>query len=88
MYINDRFFYLNINDDGHDTILVAVCDMQHKRGPCNENHDRYYYDVDAHQCNHFDWGGCEPNQNNFKTRHECEQACLRSGKISYIIYLN
>ena len=88
LLIDNWFFNLNINDNQYYEILVAICDLQHKRGPCNENHDRYYYDVDAHKCNHFNWGGCEPNKNNFKTRNECEHACLRLGMISHIMYLS
>ena len=62
--------------------LAHGCDLQHKRGPCNEVHDRYYYDVDSHECRHFEWGGCESNSNNFKTRYQCERRCIRKGKIS------
>ena len=56
---------------------------QRKRGPCHERHTRYYFDLDSNDCKEFQWGGCEPNKNNFLTKHECRDKCKKKSKYLF-----
>ncbi|KAK5983256.1 Kunitz-type serine protease inhibitor APEKTx1 [Trichostrongylus colubriformis] len=48
---------------------------------CNEEiqpcrlETRYAYDSSLKRCRTFDWGGCEPNGNNFLSMQSCIAAC-------------
>ena len=50
--------------------------MQPKKvGPCKARKPRWYYNKKAGECLEFKWGGCQPNDNNFETKEECEKKC-------------
>ena len=51
------------------------CDQPMKKGPCQRNFTRYYYSANGGECLQFEWGGCFPNANNFKTLAGCQQKC-------------
>ncbi|XP_026835025.1 chymotrypsin inhibitor SCI-III [Drosophila erecta] len=42
---------------------------------CIGSFDRYSYHPRIQSCLKFDYGGCNGNDNNFKTLQECEQKC-------------
>lgn len=42
---------------------------------------RYHYDVDSGECKQFFYGGCDGNENNFKTKQECFTDCEKRGKM-------
>ncbi|XP_077536194.1 papilin-like [Haemaphysalis longicornis] len=50
------------------------CHDPQKKGPCKGSILRYWYS--GKRCKSFFWGGCNPNGNNFHSRHECEKRCL------------
>ncbi|XP_069816739.1 trypsin inhibitor-like [Dendropsophus ebraccatus] len=52
------------------------CQFPEDKGPCEAFMPRYFYDAERKKCNRFIYGGCQGNDNNFKTLEECEQACL------------
>ncbi|CAI9621035.1 unnamed protein product [Staurois parvus] len=37
---------------------------------------RYYFDRTTNSCRTFTYGGCLGNGNNFKTKFECQHACM------------
>ncbi len=45
--------------------------------------DRFYFDIDTGRCEHFEYGGCQGNANNFETLQECEEMCLVKGKAIF-----
>ncbi|XP_064632992.1 papilin-like isoform X2 [Lineus longissimus] len=52
-----------------------ICEMPKSRGPCRCIFKRYYYDKKLRRCVFFIYGGCCGNENNFKTKAECERIC-------------
>ncbi|CAC5389450.1 unnamed protein product [Mytilus coruscus] len=54
-----------------------VCDQPKVVGPCNARMKRFYYDVHSGMCGEFYYGGCDGNENNFKTIEECKTVCNR-----------
>ena len=50
--------------------------MQPKKvGPCKAALRRWYYNKKAGECLKFIYGGCQGNDNNFKTQEDCEKKC-------------
>lgn len=39
---------------------------------------RFAYDVEKRECVEFIYGGCAGNSNNFETKEDCEQKCLKN----------
>lgn len=37
---------------------------------------RFYFNTDSNKCEHFIYGGCDANENNFNTEDECKAACV------------
>ncbi|KAJ8048129.1 Papilin [Holothuria leucospilota] len=52
---------------------VSVCDQPLKTGPCRAIMPRFGYKNG--QCVKFIYGGCRGNENNFKTRKQCQKVC-------------
>ncbi|XP_071535857.1 uncharacterized protein [Panulirus ornatus] len=52
-----------------------VCLLDKDSGPCLAHFDRYAYDRVSGKCDHFIYGGCQGNGNNFETLEECWEAC-------------
>lgn len=51
------------------------CDLQPDHGKCGARYIRWFYHKGQNKCNWFYYGGCEGNQNNFKSKQECEDTC-------------
>ncbi|CAH0551174.1 unnamed protein product, partial [Brassicogethes aeneus] len=51
------------------------CFLPQEIGPCKVATRRYFYDRSDGVCKGFTYGGCEGNQNNFKTAEECNEQC-------------
>ncbi|XP_076314609.1 uncharacterized protein LOC143226938 [Tachypleus tridentatus] len=45
-------------------------------GPCTANIPSYYYDPDSHKCKKFIFGGCDGNENRYRSEADCLAACL------------
>jgi len=41
---------------------------------CNEKHARWYFSQSDNKCMPF-YYGCDGNENNFESEHECEEHC-------------
>ncbi|OPL20300.1 serine proteinase, partial [Mytilus galloprovincialis] len=52
-----------------------LCDLPKVAGPCNARIKRFYFDVNSGICGEFYYGGCDDNENNFKTIEECKTVC-------------
>merc|ERR1712154_221382 len=54
------------------------CNLPMKIGPCKAFKTRWYYNKINNNrgfCEEFQYGGCDGNGNNFKTKALCEAAC-------------
>ena len=58
-----------MNIDSH------LCYQPPFRGPCQGAFTRYFYNDTGGQCETFIYGGCNGNENNFLSLHQCEQSC-------------
>ncbi|KAL5008286.1 hypothetical protein ScPMuIL_013867 [Solemya velum] len=59
------------------TTPVEVCMLPKEVGPCRASIPSWYYDHLTGQCTSFGYGGCQGNQNNFKSQEDCERTCSR-----------
>lgn len=46
-----------------------------KVGPCRAAFPRWWYNAAAAGCQHFTFGGCKGNRNNFLSEDDCLSAC-------------
>uniref|UniRef100_A0A8D0C2U0 Uncharacterized protein n=1 Tax=Salvator merianae TaxID=96440 RepID=A0A8D0C2U0_SALMN len=58
-------------------IHIDICALPPVNGPCLALFTRWFYSPRARRCQTFTYGGCLGNANNFNTRSQCEQRCLR-----------
>ena len=61
----------------------AFCELEKDQGPCDADFDRYYFNKNTGLCEEFTYGGCNGNENMFKTRIECEKTC--QGKFHLLL---
>ncbi|GAB5569153.1 colostrum trypsin inhibitor-like [Prionailurus iriomotensis] len=59
--------------------LPALCRLPAVEGPCRGRFYRYFYNSTAHECEHFTYGGCRGNANNFETTEMCLRVCKPPG---------
>eukprot|EP00892_Ulva_mutabilis_P001672 jgi/Ulvmu1/11505/UM077_0054.1 len=52
-----------------------ICELEKKVGPCKAKLPRWFHNADTGECEPFDWGGCQPNANNFESLKACEAGC-------------
>ncbi|XP_028834923.1 papilin isoform X2 [Denticeps clupeoides] len=58
-----------------NTQRSATCYLPHTAGPCSDWTPRYYYDNARDHCEHYWYGGCHGNSNNFMSREDCLRFC-------------
>ncbi|CAN7995619.1 unnamed protein product, partial [Ixodes hexagonus] len=66
-------------DTKADARLPEVCKQRMVKGSCVSGRDpelRHFYNQYTQRCELFAYSGCEGNENNFKTRDECEARCI------------
>lgn len=63
---------------------AEVCLLPQQDGPCRALHSRYFYNRASQSCEHFYYGGCYGNANNFETLDACNDACWRIEKVPKI----
>ncbi|KAJ0062861.1 hypothetical protein NL108_008148, partial [Boleophthalmus pectinirostris] len=61
--------------DPPSNIERSICSLPRAAGSCSSWTPRYHYDVLTSKCQHFWFGSCHGNSNNFMTRAECQRAC-------------
>ncbi|XP_072117818.1 carboxypeptidase inhibitor SmCI-like isoform X3 [Mobula birostris] len=52
-----------------------ICLLKAQPGRCNALNKRYFYNILTQKCEEFNYGGCDGNENNFKTKIECLAKC-------------
>ncbi|XP_042300955.1 tissue factor pathway inhibitor isoform X3 [Sceloporus undulatus] len=57
-------------------LATSICAMKADHGPCKALHDRYHFNIKTRQCELFNYGGCQGNENNFLTLQECQEKCI------------
>ncbi|XP_061468670.1 tissue factor pathway inhibitor [Rhineura floridana] len=55
---------------------MSICALKADGGPCKALNTRYHFDIQTRQCEIFNYGGCEGNENNFLTLKECQETCI------------
>ncbi|XP_076016686.1 tissue factor pathway inhibitor a [Genypterus blacodes] len=59
-------------------IFNELCALKDEPGPCKAIKERFFFNIDTGRCDHFVYGGCGGNANNFQTLGECEEMCVVS----------
>ncbi|VDM83168.1 unnamed protein product, partial [Strongylus vulgaris] len=75
-------FFVKLIRFSADAHFFSQCSSPIEPGPCKGFELRYGYDSAAQKCIRFAYGGCLGNPNNFKTRKECEEACVETQSAS------
>ena len=52
-----------------------LCNLPPDTGRCRAFFRRFYFNPKSGECEEFIYGGCNGNENNFRTQEECEQTC-------------
>ena len=65
------------------------CSLLPDPGPCGSQVTRWYYLPREEDCIQFPWGGCQGNDNNFVSIHQCRAACHvpQDKQVSTSLYL-
>ncbi|KAK3581415.1 hypothetical protein CHS0354_016277 [Potamilus streckersoni] len=86
----DRFWYGGCDGNGNrfsdekecldvckndKAVEKDICDLPAVVGPCRAAHIRWYYEAKEKKCKNFTYGGCNGNDNRFRTQAECERRC-------------
>ncbi|KAF0298572.1 Papilin [Amphibalanus amphitrite] len=61
------------------TVKEEPCQQPLKIGPCDALVPRWYFSAKQGRCLKFNWGGCDPNGNNFESLKDCEKQCCARG---------
>ncbi|MEE6489877.1 hypothetical protein FKM82_015709 [Ascaphus truei] len=54
----------------------SVCGLKQDGGSCKASLERFYFNIYTRKCEHFEYGGCGGNENNFETKEECREKCV------------
>ncbi|XP_043931089.1 tissue factor pathway inhibitor-like isoform X2 [Protopterus annectens] len=59
-----------------------ICALKADEGPCKGSMARFFFNVFTQQCEGFEYGGCNGNENNFESTEECQEKCIVTDKKS------
>ncbi|XP_078536611.1 tissue factor pathway inhibitor isoform X2 [Lissotriton helveticus] len=54
----------------------SFCGYKRDSGPCKAILEKFYFNIRSLQCETFEYGGCDGNENNFETLAECQEKCV------------
>ncbi|XP_069471872.1 tissue factor pathway inhibitor isoform X2 [Ambystoma mexicanum] len=54
----------------------SFCGLKQDTGPCKARFERFSFNVHSRQCEPFEYGGCDGNENNFETLQDCQEKCI------------
>ena len=57
--------------------LPELCSMEPDPGSCKAYFPRYFHNSTSGICELFVYCGCQGNENNFKTKQDCEDTCKK-----------
>ncbi|XP_046998769.1 papilin isoform X1 [Schistocerca americana] len=57
-------------------IASEICTLPKSRGSCRDFTVKWFFDTEYGGCSRFWYGGCEGNENRFKTQEECKNICV------------
>ncbi|KAH9520090.1 U-actitoxin-Avd3m [Bulinus truncatus] len=60
--------------------ITVDCTLPAVVGPCKGMENRFFYNTATGACEHFFFGGCQGNSNNFFSVEECNTACVKTRK--------
>ncbi|XP_023226834.1 uncharacterized protein LOC111627489 [Centruroides sculpturatus] len=63
------------NSRGEKVNCLDKCIQPIERGTCHKSYKRYFFNPIRNRCEHFTYTGCGGNDNNYKSKEECEKAC-------------
>ena len=55
--------------------FLDICELPPEVGPCRGQYPRWFFNTTSRECELFLYGGCQGNQNQFETIHECIDHC-------------
>lgn len=55
---------------------MRICDLPPQPGDCGARYQRWFYNKNIKECMIFSFQGCRGNQNNFRSKEECEENCI------------
>ena len=61
--------------DGEGNGLDPICLQPKIVGKCRAAMPRWYYDKESKGCKNFIYGGCDANDNNVRTKEDCDKKC-------------
>ncbi|XP_039603437.1 low-density lipoprotein receptor-related protein 11 isoform X2 [Polypterus senegalus] len=64
-------------EQDHHVGLADLCMALPDTGPCKGIFSRWYFDASSGKCQHFIYGGCKGNQNNFLQEIDCISRCVK-----------
>ena len=62
--------------------FLDLCTLPKKIGDCRAYIQKWYYDSESQECESFNYGGCNGNENRFDTKRDCERQCNKSTRRS------
>ena len=60
------------------------CSLSPEIGPCNFIRKRFFFNATSNQCERFNYGGCDGNENRFAELENCNKICNKKPKASQI----
>ena len=55
--------------------FLDICELPPEVGPCRGQYPRWFFNTTSRECELFLYGGCQGNQNQFESIHECIDHC-------------